>query len=270
MGLFSIAIFAYPKKLTVRYYLKLSYLGTNYHGWQKQLDKISVQSQINHALGTALQENIDVVGAGRTDTGVHASGYIAHFDSDQKIIDYKKLIFKLNRILPKDIAVHEIKKVKDDFHARFDAISRTYEYSIVQFKDPFSLGRSYFVINELDVEAMQKASNLLFNHKNFKSFSKVKTDVYTFDCEIKKAIWHQRGHLLVFEISANRFLRNMVRAIVGTLIEVGLQKISVNDFNDIILAQDRSRAGKSVPAHALVLKDIEYPKTDYDTSNNGK
>lgn len=122
MGLFSIAIFAYPKKLTVRYYLKLSYLGTNYHGWQKQLDKISVQSQINHALETALQESIDVVGAGRTDTGVHASGYIAHFDSDQKIIDYKKLIFKLNRILPKDIAVHQIKKVKDDFHARFDAI----------------------------------------------------------------------------------------------------------------------------------------------------
>jgi tRNA pseudouridine38-40 synthase len=254
----------------VRYYLKLSYLGTNYHGWQKQLDMISVQSQVNHALETALQESIDVVGAGRTDTGVHASGYVAHFDSEQIITDDKKLVFKLNKILPKDIAVYEVKRVADDFHARFDAVSRTYEYSIVQFKDPFSVGRSYFVINELDVDALQKASNLLYNHKNFKSFSKVKTDVYTFDCEIKKAVWHQRGYHLVFEISANRFLRNMVRAIVGTLVEVGLNKISVDDFNEIILAQDRSRAGKSVPAHALVLKDIEYPVNDFDKLTNGK
>ncbi|MBZ9627661.1 tRNA pseudouridine(38-40) synthase TruA [Psychroflexus sp. CAK1W] len=244
----------------MRYYLQLSYLGTHYHGWQKQLDKVSVQSQINHALQTALQESVDVVGAGRTDTGVHASGYVAHFDCHQRITDYKKCIFKLNSILPPDIAVHDLKKVADDFHARFDATSRTYEYSIVQFKDPFSLGRSYFVKNELDVEAMQKASNLLFNHKNFKSFSKVKTDVYTFDCEIKKAIWHQNEHHLLFEISANRFLRNMVRAIVGTLVEVGLHKISVEAFNEIIIAQERSKAGKSVPAHALVLKKIEYPE----------
>ena len=244
----------------MRYYLQLSYLGTHYHGWQKQLDKISVQSQINHALETALQETVDVVGAGRTDTGVHASGYVAHFDCEQQILDFKKLIFKLNSILPPDIAVHDLKKVNEDFHARFDAISRTYEYSIVQFKDPFSLGRSYFVKNELDVDAMQKASNLLFNHKNFKSFSKVKTDVYTFDCDIKKATWHQNEHHFLFEISANRFLRNMVRAIVGTLVEVGLHKISVKDFNEIILAQDRSKAGKSVPAHALVLKQIEYPE----------
>ncbi|NEV93253.1 tRNA pseudouridine(38-40) synthase TruA [Psychroflexus sp. YR1-1] len=244
----------------MRYYLQLSYVGTHYYGWQKQLDKVSVQSQVNHALKTALQEQVDVVGAGRTDTGVHASGYVAHFDSQQRITDYKKCIFKLNSILPPDIAVHDLKRVDDDFHARFDAISRTYEYSIVQYKDPFSLGRSYFVKNELDVEAMQKASRLLFNHKNFQSFSKVKTDVYTFDCEIKKAVWYQRGNHLLFEISANRFLRNMVRAIVGTLVEVGLHKISVEDFNAIILAQDRSKAGKSVPAHALVLKKIEYPE----------
>ncbi|MFD0932987.1 tRNA pseudouridine(38-40) synthase TruA [Psychroflexus salinarum] len=243
----------------MRYFIQLSYLGTQYHGWQKQLDSISVQSQVNHALQTALQESVDVVGAGRTDAGVHASGYVAHFDSEQNIVDYKKLIFKLNSILPADIAVHDFKKVHKDFHARFDAISRSYDYSIVQYKDPFSLGKSYFVKNELDVNAMQQASNLLFNHKNFKSFSKVKTDVYTFDCEIKKAIWHQNGHFLLFEISANRFLRNMVRAIVGTLVEVGLHKISVEEFNAIILAQDRSRAGKSVPAHALVLKNIEYP-----------
>ncbi|MBZ9619475.1 tRNA pseudouridine(38-40) synthase TruA [Psychroflexus lacisalsi] len=254
----------------MRYMIQLSYLGTNYHGWQKQLDKISVQSQVNHALNTALQETIDVVGAGRTDTGVHASGYIAHFDSEQHIIDYEKLIFKLNSILPPDIAVHAFSKVDADFHARFDAISRTYEYSIVQYKDPFSLGKSYFVKNELDINAMQKASNLLFNHKNFKSFSKVKTDVYTFDCEIKKADWHLNGHHLLFEISANRFLRNMVRAIVGTLVEVGLHKISVEEFNQIILAQDRSRAGKSVPAHALVLKNIEYPQGYSDKLTNGK
>ena len=244
----------------MRYLLKLSYLGSQYHGWQKQLDSISVQSQVNHALQTALQEPIDVVGAGRTDTGVHASGYIAHFDSKQDIIDSKKMIFKLNSILPQDIAVHDFKKVHENFHARFDAISRTYEYSIVQVKDPFSLGRSYFVKNKLDINLMQEASNLLFNHKNFKSFSKVKTDVYTFDCDIKKATWHSDGHHLVFEIAANRFLRNMVRAIVGTLVEVGLGKITIKEFNDIIIAQDRSKAGKSVPAHALVLKNIEYPE----------
>jgi len=257
-------------KLIMRYILELSYLGTRYHGWQKQLDRITVQAQLNHALQTALQEDIDVVGAGRTDTGVHASGYIAHFDSSQKLMDAKKMIFKLNSILPPDIAVHNFKKVHEDFHARFDALSRTYEYSIVQFKDPFSIERSYFIKNELDVEAMQKASQLLFNHKNFKSFSKVKTDVYTFDCNIKKALWRQDNQHLVFEISANRFLRNMVRAIVGTLVEVGLGKISVEDFNSIILAKDRSKAGKSVPAHALILKQIEYPDGVLENSIDGK
>lgn len=244
----------------VRYRIQLSYLGTHYHGWQKQLDNVSVQSQINAALSTALQEQVDVVGAGRTDTGVHASAYIAHFDTNQVISDIDNLMFKLNSLLPNDIAVQDIKASKEDFHARFDAISRTYEYSIIQSKDPFLIERSYFIRNKLDINAMQKASNLLFNHKNFKSFSKVKTDVYTFDCEIKKAIWTQKGHHLLFEIEANRFLRNMVRAIVGTLIEVGLHKISVEEFNTVILSQDRSKAGKSVPANALVLKDIKYPE----------
>jgi len=243
----------------LRYLIRLSYLGTSYHGWQKQLDEISVQSQVNHALITALQETVDVVGAGRTDTGVHASGYVAHFDSSQKILDFKKLAFKLNSILPPDIAVQSVVRVKDDFHARFDAISRTYRYSIIQAKDPFSVGRSYLVKNELNLQAMQNAANLLFNHKNFKSFSKVKTDVYTFDCHVEKVEWQKEGHHLFFEITANRFLRNMVRAIVGTLIEVGLENISVEEFNDIIIAKNRSKAGKSVPAHALVLTNIKYP-----------
>ncbi|PKG42924.1 tRNA pseudouridine(38-40) synthase TruA [Psychroflexus sp. MES1-P1E] len=243
----------------MRYLIRLSYLGTSYHGWQKQLHEISVQSQVNLALKTALQETVDVVGAGRTDTGVHASGYVAHFDSSQKILDFKMLVFKLNSILPQDIAVQSVVGVKDDFHARFDAISRTYRYSIIQTKDPFSVGRSYLVKNELNLQIMQNASNLLFNHKNFKSFSKVKTDVYTFDCQIEKVEWQKEAHHLFFEITANRFLRNMVRAIVGTLIEVGLGKISVEEFNDIILAKDRSKAGKSVPAHALVLTNIKYP-----------
>ncbi|WP_033408520.1 tRNA pseudouridine(38-40) synthase TruA [Psychroflexus tropicus] len=254
----------------MRYILQLSYLGSRYHGWQKQVDSITVQSQVTTALQTALQEPVEVVGAGRTDTGVHASGYIAHFDSSQHILDAKKIIFKLNSILPLDIAVHQLQRVADDFHARFDALSRTYEYSIVQFKDPFSINRSYFVKNKLDIEAMQSASKLLFNHKNFKSFSKVKTDVYTFDCEIQKAVWRQEDRHLVFEISANRFLRNMVRAIVGTLIEVGLHKISVEDFDQVILAQDRSRAGKSVPAQALILKHIEYPNLMLENSEHGK
>jgi tRNA pseudouridine38-40 synthase len=249
----------------LRYALQLSYLGTNYHGWQKQLDKPTVQSKINHALQTALQEEVDVVGAGRTDTGVHAQNYVAHFDSETSITDFENFKFKLNSILPPDIAIHTIQQVKDDFHARFDAVSRTYEYSIVLEKDPFSIDRSYFIKNELDVEAMQKASNLLFNHKNFKSFSKVKTDVYTFDCEIKTATWIEDDKHLIFRISANRFLRNMVRAIVGTLLEVGLHKISVQEFNTIILAQDRSDAGTSVPAHALIFKHIEYPDGALDT-----
>ena len=257
-------------KIEMRYILELSYLGTRYHGWQKQRDRITVQAQVNHALQTALQENVEVVGAGRTDTGVHASGYIAHFDSQQHLIDAKKMVFKLNSILPPDIAVSKLIKVHDEFHARFDAVSRTYEYSIVQFKDPFSIERSFFVKNQLNVEAMQKASQVLFNHKNFKSFSKVKTDVYTFDCDIKKALWRQDHQQLVFEISANRFLRNMVRAIVGTLIEVGLEKITVEDFNSIILAKDRSKAGKSVPAHALILKQIEYPDGVLENSIDGK
>jgi tRNA pseudouridine38-40 synthase len=243
----------------LRYLIRLSYLGTNYHGWQKQVNEISVQSQVNHALITALQETVDVVGAGRTDAGVHASGYVAHFDCTQSILDFKMLVFKLNSILPPDIAVQSVVRVKDDFHARFDAISRTYRYSIIQMKDPFCEGRSYLVKNKLNLQALQNASNLLFNHKNFKSFSKVKTDVYTFDCQIEKVDWQEEGHHLFFEITANRFLRNMVRAIVGTLIEVGLGNISGEDFNDIILARDRSKAGKSVPANALVLTNIKYP-----------
>jgi len=254
----------------LRYALQLSYLGTNYHGWQKQVDKATVQSKINTALQIALQESVDVVGAGRTDAGVHAMGYVAHFDSETCIIDKNQFVYKLNNLLPADIAIQQLKTVTKDFHARFDAISRTYEYSIVQHKEPFRIDKSYFIKNRLDVKAMQNAANLLLNHKNFKSFSKVKTDVYTFDCEIKKAQWKQKQQHLVFEITANRFLRNMVRAIVGTLVEVGLHKISTQDFEDIILAQNRSMAGKSVPAHALILKKIDYPELIFDTTNDGE
>ena len=245
-------------------------MGTHYHGWQKQPNAISVQSKINLALQTALQEDIDVVGAGRTDTGVHAQNYIAHFDSMQELTNFEDLKFKLNSLLPADIAVHELTQVADDFHARFDALSRTYLYSIVQVKDPFSIGESYYVKNKLDLEAMQKASKLLYNHKNFKSFSKVKTDVYTFDCSIEHVEWNQDHFHLYFKITANRFLRNMVRAIVGTLIEVGLGKISIQDFESIILSQDRSKAGKSAPAHGLVLKYITYPQIKSKQSNGKK
>lgn len=238
----------------------MSYSGTNYHGWQKQPDAMSVQEKINFAFSTALQTEIDVVGAGRTDTGVHATKYFAHFDIEFELQTIEQLIFRLNTILPKDIAVQNIFEVHPEAHARFDAESRTYQYFVVQQKDPFAVENSYYIKNQLDLDKMREASKLLFNHKNFKSFSKVKTDVYTFDCEIYEAFWTDFGNRLQFQIKANRFLRNMVRAIVGTLIQVGLHKVSVEDFNNIILSQDRREAGKSVPAHALFLTDISYPK----------
>ncbi len=237
----------------------MSYSGTNYHGWQKQPDAMSVQEKINSAFSTALQTEIDVVGAGRTDTGVHATKYFAHFDIEFELKDLDQLIFRLNTILPKDIAIQDIFEVHSESHARFDAVSRTYHYFVIQQKDPFLVDNSYYIKNDLDLEKMQEATKLLFNHKNFQSFSKVKTDVYTFDCEIYEAFWTDLGNRLQFQIQANRFLRNMVRAIVGTLIQVGLHKISVEDFDNIILSQDRRNAGKSVPAHALFLTDISYP-----------
>jgi len=235
----------------------LSYKGTNYHGWQIQPDASSVQEEITKALATILQEKILLVGAGRTDAGVHASQMFAHVDTVKKLTD--DYVHKLNAILPNDIVIKSIKEVSDDTHARFDAVSRTYEYKILLGRDPFLLETTWQLHQKnLQIEKMNEAANLLFKYEDFESFSKVKTDVNTFNCSIMKAVWTLEDKHLIFHIKANRFLRNMVRAIVGTLIEVGLGKKTVEDFRKIIESKKRSEAGLSVPAKGLFLTEVCY------------
>mgnify|MGYP000087624282 CR=1 FL=1 len=242
----------------MRYKVTLSYNGLAYKGWQIQPNHLSVQELVENALSTALQQNIKVVGAGRTDTGVHASYYVAHFDSEVFIEDLSQLVFKCNTLLPKDIAFQKIEQVKDDFHARFDAKHRSYRYQITQNKNPFVINSAYYIKRQLDLDQMNASCEILKKHQNFKAFSKVKTNVYTYHCNIFEAEWKLEHNLICFEIKANRFLRNMVRAIVGTMIEVGLHTLTLKEFNQIIIDQDRRNAGKSVPAHALFLTDIGY------------
>ena len=245
----------------MKYFIKLSYLGTKYCGWQIQPDQPSVQETLTTSLKTALQEEIEIVGSGRTDTGVHAKNYIAHFTCKTPIENSQQFIFKLNTLLPKDIAIQDIWKVHEDAHARFDATSRSYTYWVTQEKNPFLLNQAYYVKRKLNVEEMNLAANELKNYRNFKAFSKVKTQVYTYNCEVSEAYWKVlENGVLEFNITANRFLRNMVRAIVGTLIEIGLEKINITDFKNIIESENRSNAGKSVPAEALCLHQITYPK----------
>jgi len=245
----------------LRYFLELSYKGTNYHGWQYQPNAISVQEVINAGLTKLMKVPINIMGAGRTDAGVHATQMFAHFDVEIEI-DTDEILFKINSVLSDDIVVYKILKVQDNSHARFDAISRSYEYRIVIGRNPFLLETSWqFYHRTLDVEKMNKAASVLLNHTNFKCFSKAMTDVKTFDCDVTKAEWVLNDNLLVFHISANRFLRNMVRAIVGTLVNIGLGKTTVQDFIKIIESQDRSEAGFSVPAKGLFLTHIEYPKS---------
>lgn len=222
-----------------------------------QPEVISVQEKLNDALSTIFREKIEVVGAGRTDTGVHASQMFAHFDieSDMK----EDIVFKLNSILPDDIAIYEVFLVDDEKHARFDAVSRTYQYKIWLGRNPFLLDFSWQIHTlKPDVLKMNEAAKLLIEYEDFQCFSKVKTNVYTFNCTIFEAFWEQNGDELTFTISANRFLRNMVRAIVGTLIDVGFGKISKDDFQKIIESKNRSNAGLSVPAKGLYLTNIKY------------
>tara|TARA_B100000795_G_C22797949_1_gene440336 strand:- start:2062 stop:2787 length:726 start_codon:yes stop_codon:yes gene_type:complete len=241
----------------LRYFIELSYNGKNYHGWQIQPDAISVQEKLNDAISTIFQEQIKVVGAGRTDTGVHASQMFAHFDIDKNLKE--DVIFKLNSILPNDISVQKVFLVDTEKHVRFDAISRSYEYKICLGRNPFSLDFSWQIHSqEPDVYLMNEAAKLLLEYTDFQTFSKVKTDVYTFNCDITEAFWKLEGSELTFHISANRFLRNMVRAIVGTLVDVGLGKISKEDFRSIIESKNRGNAGLSVPAKGLFLTKIKY------------
>lgn len=247
-----------------RYFIYFAYEGTNYHGWQIQPNGITVQECIIKALSTYLREEIEVTGAGRTDTGVHATLMVAHFDYSGEL-DLNLLTDKLNRLLPPDISVYQIRKVKPDAHARFDALSRTYKYYITTVKYPFNRHLKYKIHGSLDFEAMNKAAMTLFDYTDFTSFSKLHTDVKTNICSIKHAVWEKDGeHDWVFTIQADRFLRNMVRAIVGTLIEVGRGKLSIDGFKKVIEAKDRGKAGTSAPGHALFLVDIDYPEELFD------
>ncbi len=248
--------------LNLRYFIKLAYNGTNYHGWQSQPNASSVQKTLSKAVSVILNSEIILMGAGRTDTGVHAKEMFAHFDFEIPF-DSQSLVHKLNSFLPKDIIIYAIIPVHNDAHARFDATKRTYEYHIHTFKDAFAQDLSWYFHQTLDINLMNEASKILLNHTDFQCFSKVNTDVNTFDCTIFEAFWtqgadKQENNNLVFTISANRFLRNMVRAIVGTLVNVGLQKITLEDFNEIIKSKNRENAGFSVPAHGLYLTKIDY------------
>jgi tRNA pseudouridine38-40 synthase len=241
----------------LRYFIKLAYNGTNYHGWQVQPNASSVQETLNKALSVILNEEINIMGAGRTDTGVHAKEMFAHFDYTPTF-EIDSVLHKLNSYLPKDIVIHDIIPVHDDAHARFDAKKRTYNYYITSVKDVFSQEESWYYHQNLDMELMNNAAKILLNHNDFQCFSKVNTDVNTFNCTISDAYWTKENNQLIFTISADRFLRNMVRAIVGTLVNVGLHKITLSDFNSIIENKNRNEAGFSVPAHGLFLTKIEY------------
>jgi tRNA pseudouridine38-40 synthase len=244
-----------------RYFLKLSYKGTNYHGWQVQENTSkTIQQVINDSLSMILNEKIETLGCGRTDTGVHAREFYAHFDSSKNDlhIDPKLWLYKFNIVLPHDIAIQQIIPVKPDANARFSALSRTYEYIINRKKNPFLIDRAYYIHGDLNLEIMKDTARELYKHNDFSCFSKSRTQVKTNLCKITKAEWKEENDLLVFTITADRFLRNMVRAIVGTMIEAGQGKMTSEDFKKVIEGKSRSDAGYSVPAAGLYLTHVEY------------
>jgi len=247
----------------VRYFIDFSYAGTHYHGWQRQPNAVSVQEVLEDAFEILLKSPSPLVAAGRTDTGVHAQQMVAHFDVDNPIDDAAQWVYRLNQFLPKDIALHSVQAVKPDAHARFDALSRTYQYHVQTQKTPFGNDMQYGLHQALDFEQMNKAAEVLLGYEDFECFSKSNTDVKTFLCKISYAKWEKTKNGYIFTIKANRFLRNMVRAIVGTLIEIGLKKKTIEDLHHIIRSKNRSLAGYSVPAQGLFLTQVEYPKSVY-------
>lgn len=247
------------KNNNLRFFIDLSYEGQPFHGWQKQQNAITVQETVECNLAKIFRNTVDLVGAGRTDTGVHARQLIAHFDLDQEF-DPDHLCYKLNRMLPPSIAVNEVYPVKSEAHARFDALMREYKYYVSSKKNPFTRHFSGYVPEKIDLNLMNESCNILKKHRNFQCFSKVKTDVKTYNCKIETAYWEVDGEQLVFTIRADRFLRNMVRAIVGTCLEIGAKKRPLKELPDILESRDRCRAGKSAAAKGLFLYKINYPK----------
>ena len=245
--------------MACRYFMRLAYNGAPFHGWQTQPNAVSVQETLEKAMSMVMRMPMAITGAGRTDTGVNARTMVAHFDVEEPISDTARLVRQLNSIVGRDIAVYQIVRVGDEAHARFDATSRTYKYFIGLEKSPFSYPFCWTPPYKLDVEAMNRAAKRLFDYTDFTSFSKLHTDVKTNNCRIDHACWQMEGDKLVFTVTADRFLRNMVRAIVGTLVEVGRGKITEQLFCEIIEKKDRCSAGTSVPGNALFLWDITYP-----------
>jgi tRNA pseudouridine38-40 synthase len=244
-----------------RYFIELAYDGTDYHGWQVQPNAVTVQEVLNEALYTILREPIETIGCGRTDTGVHAREFLAHFDSQSLVTGHLSLVKvadSLNAILPKTIAIKRIIPVNAEAHARFDAISRSYEYHVHFEKDPFKINHSWQLRDKPDIALMNAAAKIIMEHTDFSCFSKSNTQTFTNNCKITRAEWVYSGHCLVFHISADRFLRNMVRAVVGTLMLVGRKEIKPEDVRAIIESKNRSNAGTSVPACGLYLTEVKY------------
>jgi tRNA pseudouridine38-40 synthase len=244
--------------VSMRYFFEIAYKGTNYAGWQSQLNAMGVQEVVEDTLSKLLRTEVEIIGSGRTDTGVHCEQQFFHVDIETDF-DTAQFLIRLNSFLPKDIAITSIRKVKEDAHARYSAIERSYEYRVTQKKNPFLEGLALHYFKVVDVQAMNRAAGLLIGFHDFTSFSKVKTDVNNFLCELKRAEWKQEGELLVFHITANRFLRGMVRAIVGTLLDVGTGKISVDGFKSIVESKNRKKAGMNVEPYGLYLTSVKYP-----------
>lgn len=242
-----------------RYFLELAYKGSSFHGWQIQANARTVQEEVNKALSLLLRFPVDTTGSGRTDTGVHAQQQFLHFDAPQ-LLDKASLLKRLNAVLPKGIAIYDLREVRSDAHARFSALSRSYLYYISLRKNPFEEGLSWQHFTALDRSKMNDASDILLGYSDFECFSKVKTAVGNFKCEIKEAFWEQKEHHLIFHITANRFLRGMVRAIVGTMLQVGEGKVDMDGFRAIIESKKRGNAGISVPPQGLYLSSIIYPE----------
>ncbi|SMG52547.1 tRNA pseudouridine38-40 synthase [Marivirga sericea] len=246
----------------MRYFFTIAYKGTNYHGWQKQPNAIGVQQKVEEVFSRILNREIEIVGSGRTDSGVHATAQVFHCDVSETI-NPKQLLYKANKMLPHDVALKHVQHVKNDAHSRFDATLRAYQYHIVTEKNPFAINQAYIFTKELDIVKMNLASEKLTIYQDFECFSKVKTDVYTFNCDIFEAFWKQEQDTLVFHIKANRFLRGMVRAIVGTLLDVGQNRLDIEDFEQIIRKRNRKLAGRAVPANGLYLTEVKYPEEIY-------
>jgi tRNA pseudouridine38-40 synthase len=251
----------------MRYFLELAYRGTRYHGWQRQPNGLSVQEVLETALSTVLRQPIAIVGSGRTDTGVHAGQQFAHFETESALPT--NLIRSINSLILADIAVYDCFPVRADDHARYTATFRYYQYQIIRRKDPFREGLAYLFTLPLAVQKMNEAASQLLHHTDFESFSKVKTDVKTFTCRIDYAYWEQHTNGdLTFHIRADRFLRGMVRAIVGTLLAVGQDRMSVPEFDEVIQARDRKKAGRSAPAEGLSLVEVGYPLDVFTNRQN--